>query len=446
MISSDKSIEDEFRKLSRHLPDLIFQFKRRVDGTYHVPVASSGIINVFGCTPEDVKDSFDAIAKVIHQEDQQLVFDEIERSAEQMTDFICEARVCLPGKPIQWILTKSTPEKLPDGSISWYGFSANITEQRESLEKIITLSKKQDAILKAIPDMVFEIGMNHIVYEYHSSLNDLLAAPPEVFIGKNFNEVLSKEASDVLSLAILEANEKGYSIGKQYMVELMSGQYWFELSVAPIVLDESQEKRFILLARNITERKHNDNKLIQLSQAVEQSSTSIEITDLNGKIEYVNQQFLKSTGFSYDEVIGANPNILKSGYTKKETYKAMWQAIKSGNIWHGEFLNKKKDGHLFWEDVTITPVRNEDGEIINFLGIKNDISNQKKTDEKFRKIVWNQSHQVRGPLTDILGIINILKMENSPDDKTALLEQLEIAANQLDQVIHKVIDETKKPI
>lgn len=105
------------------------------------------------------------------------------------------------------------------------------------------------------------------------------------------------------------------------MVELKSGQYWFELSVAPIILDEGQDQRYILLARNITERKHNDNKLIQLSQAVEQSSTSIEITDLNGKIEYVNPQFLKSTGFSYDEVIGENPNILKSGYTKKKPTK-----------------------------------------------------------------------------------------------------------------------------
>lgn len=446
MISSDKSIEDEFRKLSRHLPDLIFQFTRRADGTYHVPVASSGIVNVFGCTPEDVKDSFDAIAKVIHPEDAQLVFEAIEYSANHLVDFVCEARVCLPGKPIQWILTRSTPEKLPDGSISWYGFSANITEQRQALEKILALSKKQDAILKAIPDMVFEIGMNHIVYEYHSSLNDLLAAPPEVFIGKNFYEVLSKEASDVLALAIQEANEQGYSIGQQYMVELESGQYWFELSVAPIILEEGQDKRFIVVARNITQRKYNDNKLIQLSQAVEQSSASIEITDLNGKIEYVNQQFLTSTGFTYDEVIGANPNIVKSGYTKKETYKAMWQTIKSGNNWHGEFLNKKKNGHLFWEAVTISPVRNEAGEIIHFLGIKNDISNQKKTAEKLRKIAWNQSHQVRGPLTDILGIINAIKLDITPEEKDTLINQLEVAAMNLDKAIHDVVDETKKPI
>lgn len=446
MISYENSKEDEFRKLSRHLPDLIFQFTRRLDGTYFIPIASRGIEHIFGCTPEDVKESFDAIAQVIHPDDRLRVFEEIEYSAKHLNDFVCEAKVCIPGRPTQWILTRSTPEKLPDGTITWYGFSADITEQRQSLEKILSLSKKQDAILKAIPDMVFEIGKNHIVYEYHSSLNDLLAAPPEVFIGKNFYEVLSKEAADVLALAIQEANEKGYSIGHQYMVELASGHYWFELSVAPIILEEWQDKRFILVARNVTQRKFNENKLIQLSQAVEQSSASIEITDLNGKIEYVNQQFLKSTGFTTDEVIGANPKILKSGYTKKETYKAMWQTIKSGNNWHGEFLNKKKNGNLFWEAVTISPVRNESGDIVNFLGIKNDITHQKKTAEKLRKIAWNQSHEVRGPLTDILGVINLVKMNISAEEKEDLMSDLEVAAQKLDLVIHTIIDETKKPI
>jgi hypothetical protein len=101
MISYENSKEDEFRKLSRHLPDLIFQFTRRPDGTYFVPIASRGIAHIFGCTPEDVKESFDAIAKV-----------------------------CILERPIQLILTRSTPEKLPDGTITWYGFSANITEQK----------------------------------------------------------------------------------------------------------------------------------------------------------------------------------------------------------------------------------------------------------------------------------------------------------------------------
>jgi signal transduction histidine kinase len=92
------------------------------------------------------------------------------------------------------------------------------------------------------------------------------------------------------------------------------------------------------------------------------------------------------------------------------------------------------------------PVRNEEGEIINFLAIKTDITKQKKTAEKLRKIAWNQSHQVRGPLTDILGIINLIKLDISTEEKEELLSQLEKAAKQLDEAIHDVIDETKKPI
>mgnify|MGYP003563332263 FL=1 len=124
----------------------------------------------------------------------------------------------------------------------------------------------------------------------------------------------------------------------------------------------------------------------------------------------------------------------------------MWDTIKSGGTWHGEFLNKKKDGSLYWEEVTISPVKNETGDIINFLAIKTDITKQKKTSEKLRKIAWDQSHQVRGPLTDILGIINAIKLDIPIEEKIELLSHLEQAAKQLDQAIHKVINETKKPI
>lgn len=446
MPSSENFTGDEFKKLSHHLPDLIFQFTRRPDGSYCVPVASKGIENVFGCKPEDVKESFDAILKVIHPDDHQKLLESIEKSAHEFTDFEMEARVCMPGRPIQWVLTRSTPEKLPDGSITWYGFSANITQQKADFEKIAALYKRQDAILKAIPDLIFEVGQDRTIHDYHSPVTDLLAAPPELFIGKKYNEIISTDAADVLDAAILETNEKGYSTGLQYSLELSKGLLWFELSVAPIQQDFDKAKRYIVLSKDITERKRKEDQLQQLNHAVEQSTSSIVITNLEGNLEYVNHQFLKITGYTYEEVIGNNPRILNSGYTKKEDYKNMWDTIMSGGTWHGEFLNKKKNGSLYWEDVTISPVRNDKGDIINFLAIKTDITKQKKTAEKLRKIAWDQSHQVRGPLTDILGIINVIKLDISFEEKIELLSHLEKAANDLDIAIHKVIDETKKPL
>ncbi len=126
----------EFRKLSANVPDLIFQFTRRPDGSYFVPIASDGIKNIFGCRPQDVADNFDAIARVLHPDDAERVIADIEYSARHLTNLSHEFRVLIPGKPVQWILSRSTPEKLPDGSVTWYGFNANITERKQVEETL----------------------------------------------------------------------------------------------------------------------------------------------------------------------------------------------------------------------------------------------------------------------------------------------------------------------
>jgi len=131
----------QFRKLSANLSDLIFQFIRRPDGTYCVPIASEGIKNIFGCSPEDVLEDFTPIARVIHPDDAARVISDIEYSAKHLTYFTCEFRVQIPGKAIQWIYSKSTPEKLADGSITWYGFNANITD-RKLIENELIIAKE----------------------------------------------------------------------------------------------------------------------------------------------------------------------------------------------------------------------------------------------------------------------------------------------------------------
>jgi PAS domain S-box-containing protein len=126
----------QFRKLSANVHDLIFQFTRKADGTYTVPIASEGIKNIFGCSPEDVLNDFSPIARVIHPEDIEKVINAIEHSAKNLSYFTCEFRVQRPGHPLQWIFSRSTPEKLTDGSITWYGFNADITYRRQVEEAL----------------------------------------------------------------------------------------------------------------------------------------------------------------------------------------------------------------------------------------------------------------------------------------------------------------------
>ena len=146
--------------------------------------------------------------------------------------------------------------------------------------------------------------------------------------------------------------------------------------------------------RDITELKLVEETVHKLSQAIQQSNVIVVITDLEGNIEYVNPRFCESTGYEYDEVIGKNPRILKSGETPDEEYRELWKTITSGNEWRGEFHNKKKSGELYWENASISPIRDMEGNIINFLGIKEDITDKKsaehdllRSEERYRSLI-----------------------------------------------------------
>lgn len=122
-----------------------------------------------------------------------------------------------------------------------------------------------------------------------------------------------------------------------------------------------------------------------LWQAIEQSSSSIVITDHTGNIVYVNPYFTQLTGYTLNEVLGENPNILKSGFTPREEYEELWQAIRSGREWSGRFQNKKKDGSYYWENARIAPVMDSDGTITHFIAIKDDITEARQTEQALRE-------------------------------------------------------------
>ncbi len=156
-----------------------------------------------------------------------------------------------------------------------------------------------------------------------------------------------------------------------------------------------------LVRVDLTEQKTIEAELMKLSQAVEQTSASVVITDLEGNIEYVNLKFEEITGYSRKEAIGNNPRILSSGEKSKEDYEELWQTILSGEEWQGELHNRRKDGTLFWEWAKISPIKNEDGKSISFLAIKDDITERKKMEDQIR---WSQKMDAVGQLTG--GIAN----------------------------------------
>jgi PAS domain S-box-containing protein len=160
--------------------------------------------------------------------------------------------------------------------------------------------------------------------------------------------------------------------------------------------------------RDITDRKRDQEKLLQLSHAVEQSPSVIVITDLAGNIEYVNPRFTQVTGYSREEALGQNPRVLKSGEHPLAFYQDLWATIKSGKVWRGQFLNRKKDGSHYWESASISPVLGSDGKPAHYIAIKEDITEFKKLERIKDDFVSTVSHELRTPLTAIKESLNLV--------------------------------------
>jgi PAS domain S-box-containing protein len=178
-----------------------------------------------------------------------------------------------------------------------------------------------------------------------------------------------------------------------------------EVSSRP-VLHNNMVMGAVIAFHDITRRKrteaalrHSEELGRQLTTAVEQSPASVIITDAEGNIEYANQKFSQKTGYSIAEVLGQNPRFLKSGVMPDEIYKNLWETITAGLEWKGDLQNKRKDGSLFWESISISPIRDEQGTISHFIAIKEDISDRIRMEEDLR-----ENHTIQRTLIDSLPI------------------------------------------
>ncbi|MEW5843972.1 MAG: PAS domain S-box protein [Bacteroidota bacterium] len=189
------------------------------------------------------------------------------------------------------------------------------------------------------------------------------------------------------------------------------------------LVEHGSNKTFVAIILDITKRRESDDKIRKLTRGIEQSPATIIITDINGKIEYVNPKFTETTGYTFEEAIGKNPRILKSGEKSPEEYQLMWQTIKAGKEWRGEFHNKKKKGELYWEQASISPIKDSQGNITHFIAVKEDITEMKKLIEELfsakdraehanklkSEFLAQMSHEIRSPINITMNFSNLLK-------------------------------------
>ncbi len=146
---------------------------------------------------------------------------------------------------------------------------------------------------------------------------------------------------------------------------------------------EVDANRYVLWEfHDVTERQHSAAQIHKLSLAIEQSPVSVVMTDLAGRIEFVNESFVRISGYSREEALGQNPRILNSGQTPKATYEDLWKALLQGRVWKGNFINQCKSGSIYHEHATISPIRQADGRVTHYVAVKQDVTEQIQTQKR----------------------------------------------------------------
>jgi PAS domain S-box-containing protein len=329
----------------------------------------------------------------------------------------------------RWMITNGVPILDEKGRLIGYrGSDMDITNKKEYELAINEQNAKLNAIIKAIPDLIFIMNDEGQYLEYFVTNKQELFLRPENIIGSSVYDVFDESKAQFLVHQIKKSIATKTVISTEYTIEKDGIQMFYEARFSPL-----NGKKVLIVSRNISENRRQELQLKKLSLAVTQSPVITVVTDVNANIEYVNPAFEKVTGYKFEDVLGQNVRILQSGNTNRAIYRELWETIKDGKVWEGEWMNKKKNGELYWEGVLVSPILDDERRIINYLAVKQDITTRKETEKALAELNATLEQKVE-ERTEELEKSN-LRLLNEIEVRALAEKNLEIQKERLSHII-----------
>jgi PAS domain S-box-containing protein len=456
-------------------------------GSWEIDLATGGIFwseetyRIYGVSPDAFAHTVEAFIELIHPDDRAALQSWIEActSGEHPGDL--ESRVVRPGGEVRVIRARG--ELICDMGgrpVRIVGTAQDITTLVHEQQALRESEVRHRGVLAALGEGVYGMDTAGRCTFANAAAVAMLGFSEEELLGRNQHELFHHHRPDGQPYPsaecpiFLTAHDGQVRRQTEWFIRKDGTFFPVEMVAAPMTAGGEQIGAVVSF-QDITHRLQVEDQIRKLFLAVEQSPESIVITNLDAKIEYVNETFMQSTGYSRAEVLGKNPRILHSGKTPGSTYKAMWDALAQGQPWKGEFINKRKDGSEYVEFAIVTPLRQPDGRITHYVAVKEDITEKKRIgaeldqhrhhleelvalrtlelrDAKTQAEAANQaksaflanmSHEIRTPMNAILGLIYLLKRDELTPIQSDRLSKINSAARHLLSIINDILDLSK---
>lgn len=281
-------------------------------------------------------------------------------------------------------LEKMVAERTAELRLANAQLEKEILERRRGEEELRTAAHKWRTTFDAMRDGILLLDPNNQILQCNQAMSNILGKPMEEIVGKSCWDIMHHTSAIIDGCPAL----KGKKTLKRETLILLVDNRWFNVVVDPILDESGNYLGAVHIMSDITEQKRAEEEMQKLSTAVAQATDWVVITDKEGIIEYANEAAAAMSGYTREELIGKNPRILKSGQHDAHFYQELWSTIASGQPFRTIFINRKKDGELFHLNMTITPLKNGQGHITQYLSTAQDITPQLRLEERLNYLAY----------------------------------------------------------
>ncbi len=395
--------EARFRNLTESTSDWVWELNKDGVFTYVSPKAR----DILGYEPEEIVGKTPFALMTIEEAKRVTEFFVATSASKKPFSMFESAHIHKDGSPVV-IDTSGTPILDAKGDLLGYrGINRDVTGRKKMENELRKRDAQYTAMLNTIPDGFWVIDKQGRLLDVNDAYCRMIGYSRDELLGMSVSDVEAMETYEETVRHIRRLMETGSDIFETRHRCKDGGIIQIEVCACYYLIDGGRIFSFL---RDITYRKVIEENLRKLSCAVEQSASTIVITDEKANIEYANPKFTETTGYTFEEAKGQNPRILKSDQTPPEVYVRLWGTITSGREWRGEFCNKKKNGELYYESASIAPIKNTKGVITHFVAVKEDITEQKQKEEELRRTVEEKKKSIED-LQHLMEFSNLMREE-----------------------------------